>query len=226
MVVVESLFCTPLALVLPMPLRYAWFCWRPLRRQTAGIAQCRALPSPVAAPPVTPLPIHVDPMEAPVFAERQVFPPGDAPKATRRPAPWNGLRFGKGIRVETAEAHGSGKIGAIRIASFFCIPWTRQSNSITVWCILQVRGGAANAPAPGPGLDTLRRSYPASLYPARREKPLRDNLRGFPFVWNFGRAKSRAVERPVLNRERAFSVLVDSIPPRRRVLSTLATSPL
>jgi hypothetical protein len=34
--------------------------------------------------PVTLIPMHVDPVQSPVFGERRVFPPGYAPKAARR----------------------------------------------------------------------------------------------------------------------------------------------
>lgn len=46
--------------------------------------------------PVTLISIHVDPVEAPVFRERQVYPPRYAPKAARSPLSED--RLEKGIR--------------------------------------------------------------------------------------------------------------------------------
>ena len=69
----------------------------------AGVALYRC-----CAEPVTPLHIHVDPVKSPVFGKGEVFRPGDAPKATRRPISTASrladLRFGKGIRVKAAKA--------------------------------------------------------------------------------------------------------------------------
>ena len=81
--------------------------------------------SPVAALPVTPLPIQVDPVEAPVFGKSLVFQTGDAPKATRIPP--SGIRFGKGIRIEAAEAHESSLFDkSQRVVGDFCNSESRQ----------------------------------------------------------------------------------------------------
>ena len=85
--------------------------------------------------PVTPLPGRVDPATAPVFGRRQVYPPGDAPKAARRqigavsrPA---GLRLKKGICVEVAQARECGSMTCIELSEKLCIPVTRRLQSIT-----------------------------------------------------------------------------------------------
>ena len=66
-------------------------------RYLASVAQSRC-----CVDPVTLLPLHVDPMQAPVFGERAVFRSGDAPKAPRsekRSASLTAsLRLEKGIR--------------------------------------------------------------------------------------------------------------------------------
>ena len=46
-----------------------------------GVSRPRQVPRTY---PVTLIPMHVDPVQAPVFGERRVFPPGYAPKAARR----------------------------------------------------------------------------------------------------------------------------------------------
>ena len=90
----------------------------------AGVALYRC-----CAEPVTPLHIHVDLVKSPVFGKREVYLPGDAPKATRRSISTASrladLRFGKGIRVKAAQAHESGNLDAKRIVEDFCISVTQ-----------------------------------------------------------------------------------------------------
>ena len=86
-------------------------------RYLSSVAQSRC-----CAVPVTLLPIHVDPVKAPVFGKRLVSQSGDAPKATRAPATWSGSRFGKGICVKAAQAHKSGNLDVVqRIVEDFTI---------------------------------------------------------------------------------------------------------
>lgn len=79
-------------------------------RYVSSVAKSRC-----CADPVTPLPASA----APVFRERPVFRPGDAPKATRvRP---QAARFGKGICHKAAQAQESGNLDEKqRIVEDFC----------------------------------------------------------------------------------------------------------
>ena len=78
-------------------------------RYVASVAQSRC-----CAEPVTLLP------DAPVFGERAVCRPGDAPKAT--PEAGRTLSgFGKGIRTESAQAHESGVFDVRRIVEGFTL---------------------------------------------------------------------------------------------------------
>jgi hypothetical protein len=123
-------------------------------RYLTSVAQSRC-----CAVPVTLLPLHVDPMQAPVFGERAVYGPGDAPKAVRelsstswgdkahtRPA---SARLEKGIRKESAQAHEYGIHDVLqRIVRNSCIRFARQLN-ITMFfaMIASVWGGCRYAPA-------------------------------------------------------------------------------
>lgn len=65
--------------------------------------------------PVTLLPACA----APVFGKREVYRPGDAPKATR--SPLSEERFGKGICEDVAQAHDWLNLDVNRIVEDFCI---------------------------------------------------------------------------------------------------------
>jgi len=85
----------------------------------SSVAQSRC-----CAVPVTLLPMHVDPMQAPVFGERAVCRPGDAPKAVRPTISTASRladgRLEKGIRKKSAQAHESGNLDGIELSEDFC----------------------------------------------------------------------------------------------------------
>jgi hypothetical protein len=136
----------------------------------AGIAQCRALPSPISAF----IPSHCSHA---LFAERPAFSLEEGySRLEMRPKPsvprpkWSEVRLERGIRVKqsgrTEEATAS---HIVELSQSFFIRDPDDCNHITIRCILQVRG--ASRPSRSlRGPDNLPWEQPRT-YPNPRPKP-------------------------------------------------------